>query len=320
MLRRLTAHIEIESAKRWAFDKVASVEITRDTESLTDTAVLRLPKKVKWKGESAMPIKRGDQIRISLGYDDDLQPAFAGYVTTIGMKSPVEIACEDYMFKLKQQAVVKKAYKSATIDDVLRDQNLPIQYKVLGEQHIGQYRVTVNTVAELLGHLKDHGGIRSFIRYENGAPVLYAGVLFEQGKAHKQVFSTGKNIIDDGQLKAQAAADVKIKVKAVSLMPNNKKNRVEVGDSDGEVRTLHTFNKTEQELKAWAEQELKRLKRDGLTGSFTTFGGDLLEKLDNIGIKIDGNKKGVYQVRKNMIKYGMDGFRQEITIGERVAE
>lgn len=317
---RLTANIEIRSAKRWTFDKVSSVEVVRDTEALTDTCVLRLPKKVTWQGEISNPLKRGDEIRVWLGYDDNLQFAFAGFITTIGLKTPIEITCEDFMFKLKAQPAVNKAYRSATLEQILADQNLPIKYKVFGEQHIGQYRVTANTVAELLGHLKDNGGVRSFIRYENDEPVLYAGVLFELGKTHKQVFSTGVNLIDDSQLKVQTAADVKIKVKAISLMPSNEKIRVDVGDSDGEVRTLHTYNKTEQELKSWAEQELKRLKRDGLTGSFTTFGAELVDKLDNVGIRIDGERKGVYQVQKNVIKYGTDGFRQEITIGERVAE
>lgn len=96
--------------------------------------------------------------------------------------------------------------------------------------------------------------------------------------------------------------------------------RVEVGDTDGETRTLHTYNKQEAELKAWAKQELERLKRDGLVGSFTTFGAELVDKLDNVGIKIDGERKGVYQVQKNVIKYSPSGFRQEITLGARVAE
>jgi len=317
---RLTAKIEIKSAKKWAFDKVASAEITRDIDTLTDTCVLQLPKKITWQGESSNPLKRGDEVTVWLGYDDELQFAFRGFITTIGLKTPITINCEDYMFKLKQQAAVKKAYKSATLEQILKDQNLGIKYKVFGEQSIGQYRVTADTVTGLLGHLKDHGGVRSFIRIENDEPVLYCGVLFEHDKTHKQVFATGVNLIDDSQLKVQNAEDVKIKIKAVSLMPNNKKVRVEVGDTDGERRTLHAYNKTEAELKAWAEQELKRLKRDGLTGSFTTFGAELVDKLDNVGIKIDGERKGVYQTQKNVIKYSPSGFRQEITIGARVAE
>jgi hypothetical protein len=317
---RLTAKIEIKSAKKWVFDKVASVEITRDIDTLTDTCVLQLPKKITWQGESSNPLKRGDEVTVWLGYDDELQFAFRGFITTIGLKTPITISCEDYMFKLKQQAAVKKAYKSATLEQILKDQNLGIKYKVFGEQSIGQYRVTADTVSALLGHLKDHGGVRSFIRIENDEPVLYVGVLFEHDKTHKQVFATGVNLIDDSQLKVQNAADVKIKIKAVSLMPNNKKIRVEVGDTDGERRTLHAYNKKEKELKAWAEQELKRLKRDGLTGSFTTFGAELVDKLDNVGVKIDGERKGVYQTQKNVIKYSTGGFRQEITIGSRVAE
>ena len=101
-------------------------------------------------------------------------------------------------------------------------------------------------------------------------------------------------------------------------MPDNKKKvKIEVGDADGELRTLHTYNKTEKELKAWAEQEIKRLKRDGLTGSFTTFGYRLVDKLDTIGLIIDGVKQGKYQVKKNVIKYGTSGYRQEITLGQR---
>lgn len=317
---RLTAKIEIKSAKIWIFDKVASVEITRDVDTLTDTCVLTLPRKVTWQGERSMPIKRGDEVTVRLGYDDELQLAFHGFITTLGLKTPVTITCEDDMFKLKQQPAKKLAYKSATLGQLLDDQQLGLRHKVFGEQHIGPYRVTAETVSGLLGQLKDHGGIRSFIRMENSEPVLYTGVLFEKDKTHKQVFATGVNLIDDSQLSVQNAADVKLKVKAISLMPNNKKVRVEVGDTDGETRTLHAYNKKEQELNAWAQQELKRLKRDGLTGSFTTFGAELVDKLDNVGIKIDGERKGVYQVQKNVITYSPGGFRQEITLGARVAE
>ncbi|MDR1274595.1 MAG: hypothetical protein LBK12_08595 [Odoribacteraceae bacterium] len=316
---RLTAKIEIRSAKTWTFDKVASVEITRDTDTLTDTCVMQLPRKVTWQGETSLPFKRGDEVTVSLGYDDALQLAFRGFITTIGLKTPVTITCEDYMFTLKQVEAKKRAYASATIGQVLADQSPGIRYRVFGEQGIGPYRVAADTVSGLLGDLKDHGDIRSFILLEEGEPVLHAGVLFERSKTHEQTFATGVNLIDDSQLAVQNAADVKIKLKAISILPNNDRVRVEVGDTDGETHTLHAYNKNEQELRAWAEQELKRLKRDGLTGSFTTFGTQLVDKLDNVAIKIDGKREGVYQVQKNVIKYSPAGFRQEITIGGRVA-
>lgn len=317
---RLTARITIEGERRWQLEEVTAVEITRDTEKLTDECKITLPKKVKWDGAAEIPVRRGDRVSVELGYDDDLQAAFTGYVREVGFKTPIVLTCEDEMFKLKQQPAQKKAYRNVDIETLLKDQGISYEIRVLGEQRLGQYRVTADTVASLLGKLQQQG-IRSFFRMEDGQPVLYCGVLFERETMPSQVFATGVNIIDDQSLEQQKADTMRLRVKAVSLMPDNKKKvKVEVGDADGELRVLHTYNKTESELKAWAEQEMKRLKRDGLTGSFKTFGYRLADKLDVIGIKIDGEKKGCYQVKKNVIKYDSGGFRQEITLGYRVAE
>ena len=314
---RLCAKIEIKGDRAWSFDFVNAVEITRDTEKLTTEAKIIMPKKVKWDKADKIPVKRGDSVKISLCYDDNLQTAFVGYVRDVGFKTPIVITCEDEMFKLKQMPTKKKAYRSVSLETLLKDQGISYRLNIMGEQALGAYRVTADTVAALLGKLSEQG-IRSFFRYENGAPVLYCGVLFERDTRPAQVFKTGLNIISDQSLQQQKAENMRLRVKAVSLMPDNKKIKVEVGDADGEHRTLHTYNKTESELKAWAEQEIKRLKRDGLTGSFTTFGHTLVDCLDAIGIVIDGVKSGVYQVKKNVVKYGDSGYRQEITLGLRV--
>lgn len=316
---RLTAKITIDGGRRWQLEEVTAVEITRDTEKLTDECRITLPQKVKWDGEPDIPVRRGDMVSVSLGYDGELQAAFSGYVRDVGFKTPIVLVCEDEMFKLKQQPAQKKAYRNVDLETLLKDQGIGCEIRVFGEQRLGQYRVTADTVASLLGKLQQQG-IRSFFRTEDGQPVLYCGVLFERETSPSQVFATGLNIIDDQSLEQQQADTMRLRVKAVSLMPDNKKVKVEVGDADGELRVLHTYNKTESELKAWAEQEVKRLKRDGLTGSFKTFGYRLVDKLDVIGMKIDGEKKGCYQVKKNVIKYDTGGFRQEITLGYRVAE
>lgn len=317
---KLCAKIEIKGDKTWVFEKITACEIVRDSEALTTTCKLILPRKVKWKGETSNPIKRGDKISVWLGYDDNLQLAFTGYVLRKGFKAPIEIFCEDEMFMLKQTPCVKKSYKNVDIHTLLKEQGLPYDIKVLGEQNIGQYRVNFENVAELLAHLKENN-IRTFFRFEDGKPVLYCGVLFDHGNEMRQVFATGVNIISDSSLDEQRAEDVKIKLRVVSLQPDNKKKiKVEIGDPDGEKRTLHCYGKTEAEAKAWGEQELERLKRDGLTGSYQTFGHVLLDVLDVIGIKIDGERKGKYQVHKNTITYGSSGFRQDITLGARAAE
>ncbi len=318
----LTCKIEFSGDKSWTLYKVTEVEIMRDAGQLTDTCRITLPKRVKWDGGSEIPLRRGDGVKVWLGYDGNLRSAFVGYVRDVGFKTPIVLGCEDEMYRLKTMAAQQKAYMSVDIETLLRDQGLGDMYtiNVLGEQNLGQYRVEADTVASLLGHLQENG-VRSFFRHEGGAPVLYSGVLFEK-KSYEvsQVFETGVNIIDDSGLEWTRSDDMRIKVKAISLMPDNSKIKVEVGDSDGEMRTLHTYNKQESELREWAGQELKRLKQDGLTGSFKTFGYKPVDVLDAVCMRIDGENKGVYQVNKNVIRFGDSGFRQEITLGQRLSE
>ena len=221
---RLCAKIEINGDRSWSLDFVTAVEITRDTEKLTAEAKIILPKKMKWDGSVEIPVKRGDRVRISLGYDDRLQLAFVGFVRDVGFKTPVVITCEDDMFRLKQMPAVKKAYRSVTLETLLKDQGITYRLNIMGEQSLGAYRVTADTVASLLGKLSEQG-IRSFFRYEGGVPVLYCGVLFERDPTPSQVFRTGLNIISDQSLRLQKAENMRLRVKAVSLMPDNKKSR-----------------------------------------------------------------------------------------------
>lgn len=309
---RLTSKIVLESERKWTIDHVTAVEIVRDTEQLTDTCKVTLPKSLKWDGQSSIPLRRGDRIQVWLGYDGVLELAFVGYIRDIGFKTPVVLTCEDEMYRLKQMPTMKKAYRTVTIAELLEGQGIK-GAKVFGEQRLGQFRVTEDNVASLLGRLQD-SGIRSFFRYENGTPVLYSGVLFERDVKPSQVFATGLNLIEYNRLEQVSADSQRIKVKATSIMPNNKRIRIEVGDMDGQTRTVHCYNKTEAELRAWAEQEIRRLKRDGLSGSFKTFGYRLVDKLDTIGIIIDGKRMGLYHVKKNIIRFDTSGYRQEVTI------
>ena len=157
---RLSANVEIKGDRSWSLDFVTAVTITRDTEKLTAEAQITLPKKMKWDGAAEIPVKRGDTVKISLGYDDDLQTAFVGYVRDVGFKTPITITCEDDMFMLKQMPAVKKAYRSVTLETLLKEQGITQRINVMGEQSLGAYRVTAETVASLLGKLSEQG-IRS---------------------------------------------------------------------------------------------------------------------------------------------------------------
>jgi len=316
---RLEAEIVIRGEKTWRLDRVAEAEITRDSDSLTATCRITVPRKAKWHGQAEIPVKRGDSVSVRLGYGGDLQQAFDGYVRSVGFKTPAVIECEDEMFRLKQMPAVKKAYRSADLETLLKDQGIKRPVRVTGEQRIGAYRVTDDTVASLLARLKETG-VRSFFRTEGGVPELWCGVLFGRSGARQLPFATGVNIVDFQSLEQQRADAMRVRIRAISLMPDNTRIKIEAGDADGELRTLHAYNKNREELKAWAEQEAARMKRDGLAGSFTALGGRLADRMDTVSLRIDGRRMGVYEVEKNVIRYGTGGIRQEITIGRRTGE
>lgn len=310
----LTARLEIDSALRWRLDQLTEAEVVRSVDNLTATARISLPKQIRWNGAATLPLRHGDAVRLWLGYDGRMELAFSGYIRRIGLKTPVVLECEDDMYQLKQQPAQRLAYTNASIEQLLRDQSIGYPLRVMGEQRLGAYRVQADTVASMLGQLGQQG-IRAFFVPTATGSELCCGVLFDRDGVAKHSFATGRNIIDDRDLKQQRADDMRICVHAIGLMPDNKRIHVQVGDADGERRTLHTYNKTEAELRAWAEQEVARLKRDGLCGRFTTFGGSLVGLLDMVSISIDGHSMGTHQVQANTIKYGTAGFRQEITIG-----
>jgi hypothetical protein len=313
---KLTAKITIKSEKQWQLDTIAEVQVKLDTAALTQTCTLTLPKRIKWEGQTTLPLKRGDAVEVWLGYDGKLTEVFAGYIRDIQPKNPVKIECEDEMYRLKLLKAQPMAYKDATLDRLLADQKTGCTVEVLGEQRLGQYRVTAQTVAGALQDLADNG-IRSFFRLADGKPVLTCGVLFDRSSATRHVLKTGVNIVSDRDLQQASADAMRLRVKVISMQPGGKKITAEVGDEDGELRTLHCYGKSKDEAEAWAKQELARLKVDGLTGSVTTFGQEHINLLDEVTIILDGVRKGTYQVKSNTITFGLSGYRQKVELGNK---
>ena len=63
---------------------IESVNIKRSVESLADTATITLPATVFNKALNIdEKIKRGDAVKIELGYDDKLKSEFEGYLESI---------------------------------------------------------------------------------------------------------------------------------------------------------------------------------------------------------------------------------------------
>ena len=319
---RLVSRITIEAGStRWQFSSVAECNIVEDMGSLTDTCELKLPRNIKWQGyisEKGMPpIKRGDRITIELGYDDDLKVRFAGYIRSVDVKVPITIKCEDGMFLLKTLKAEPKAFKNATLKEIVEHllKGTNISYKLIDDNiQVGSWRITQPNVSQELQELKDKVMLSSYFRFIDGKSVLYIGLAYPIDNREKHLFKHSKNIISE-DFTYRDKDDIRVRVEAQSFNAKHKKITYEYGDKDGEVIKLRIDGLTEEELKKYALQALERYKQSGFKGSFETFGVPEVRKCDMVEIHASDGNSGTYLVNKNEISFGTKGYRQKIELG-----
>ena len=255
---KLCSEITIEGDKTWLFNAVADCNIVEDVSTLTDTCEIQLPKKIKWQEAVAKngkpPIKRGDKITIKLGYDGDLQTRFTGFIRSVDAKVPITIKCEDGMFVLKSHKVKPKAFKNASLHEIMSYllEGTSIQFQLMDKNiKVGNWRLTKTHASEELQELKEKMMLSSYFRRINGESILYIGLAYPLDNRKKVKFMYGKNIIDEN-FEYRDKEDIRVRCEAQSFNAKNKKVTYEYGDKDGDVIKIRMDGLTENELKKYA--------------------------------------------------------------------
>ena len=319
---KLCSEITIEGDKTWLFNAVANCNIVEDVSTLTDTCEIQLPKKIKWQEAVAKngkpPIKRGDKITIKLGYDGDLQTRFTGFIRSVDAKVPITIKCEDGMFVLKSHKVKPKAFKNASLHEIVSYllEGTSIQFQLMDKNiKVGNWRLTKTHASEELQELKEKMMLSSYFRRINGESILYIGLAYPLDNRKKVKFMHGKNIIDEN-FEYRDKEDIRVRCEAQSFNAKNKKVTYEYGAKDGDVIKIRMDGLTENELKKYAIEAVERYKQSGFKGSFETFGQPEVSKCDMVEIHASDGNSGVYLVKKLEIEFGTNGYRQKIELGQ----
>lgn len=327
---RLTSKITIG---QYSFINCVEVQIDSSWNQLTDTCMITIPRKVKWEGKDLASgnkpaINVGDGVKIELGYNFQFSTYFSGYVTSISVKTPVTIECQDAFWFLKQCSGSFSLGKNSTLSNVI-DQvkkiynasNIKKQYGVnLSfapiDATIGSFRADRVSMAFVLSTLKDKLGIVSFSRNN----IIYSGLAYysDQQSTVQRIFNY--NIISDN-LEYRKAADIKIKL-VVKSLDNKNLAPVEVGDADGDARTYHVAGMSSQaQMKAVGERELPKYKYTGWFGSFQTFGDAFIKHGDVIDM-VDGtipDRNGKFLVKKVSTSFGVSGFRNSVELDRQAS-
>jgi len=308
------------SIGKYVFFNVNSVSIELSRKGQVGRATIVLPRRYN-KNNIQEAIFEGDAVNIKLGYNGRLNDEFSGYVSSIGCNIPVEIECEDFMYKLKRTSVKPKSWKSVKLVDIIKyvapDAVIEVNDITMAPYYIkGQI-----TAAKVLESIKDQFGLDVYMRPDGK---VYVGIAYNEGEAVKSkpiIYRAGLNIIDQ-DLKYQRADGVRIKLRMISLLKSGKQLTYEAGDPDGELRTIHEYNLLEQEMKAMVDERLKLFKFDGLQGTFEAFGEPYARHSMIANIKDDKNPgyDGSYLIDTVRTRFGTStGYRREITLGKKAS-
>lgn len=319
-MQRLTCRILIGS---FEFDYVNELEIASTWNEFTDKATIRLPKKLEFNGkpvingENAL-FKRGDAVEIWLGYDDQLNREFVGFVSDVNPSLPIVITAEDFAWKLKQSNITK-SYRTVNLQTLLGD-ILTGEYAIDFEAEdieLGKFRISNANIVEVFEELKKSYGLITFI--QDGK--LYSGLPYKESLQDEQNYNLEQNVADSSSLIYSRADDKKIKVKAVSIYPDNTKEEIELGDADGEQKTFNFYDVPKSELEATAKRELERVKVDGYTGAMTTFGVPFAQHNDAAIIKSEKTpeRTGTYLIKGTVVTFGVNGFRRVLSLDKKIS-
>lgn len=300
-----------------------SIHKIGSTAKIKIPATARLVKSGKYIGSeaTAKKLERGDRIDIYLGYGSDLRLEHSGYIYKVDYTTPVEIECEGYEYELRKDCPTK-SWRSTTLKEILEylTEGTAI---VIKEQQLSLGMKLTNfvikagqTKLQVLQKLKDDYRLNIHIV----GPELWAGLNNAQETA-KVKYILNRNTIKNNELKYRSADEVKLKVKAVWVKPDNSRTEVEVGDKDGQVRTAFFYDvSSPKDLEQIALKEMEKYKFSGYEGKITTFLQPyaIPGMIASLEDEQYGERKGDYYITGTKVSFGTGGARRTVELGTKV--
>lgn len=320
---------------------VNSVTIKQSVENLGATATVVIPRNFKRNdGKGILDcIKVGDAATIRLGYNDNIETEFTGYITNISDTTPITIELEDEWWQMKKKRLTK-SWKTARLDEVLQFMfsDYRIDKRVDCDLTTG-YVIDNKTAYEEAKKLRDSYGFTIHLDTVKKTVLAYYPYSFDGFDTHTYVFGTKDcTLIDElrqkqlapnivkNELKFTRKDDMHLSITCQYTDRAGKAQKFNVGETDNpdaQQRTLNLgANMTEEEAKRLAQSEIDRISFDGYEGKITGFGLPRTKAGDAVKL-IDPNnpeREGTYLIKAVTVTYGVGkGFRRENELSYKIS-
>jgi hypothetical protein len=314
-----------ETRKELVLRNVNAVHIESSWKRLTDSAEITLPRKAIYLEQGKTKVnfykvkelfKRGDAVTIELGYNGNYVTEFTGYITHVSADIPIKIKLEDEMYQLKKLPV-NISLQTSSLSNLLKKIIPGYEVDAL-EVELGALRFAKTTVAKVLEYLQDE---YSLFSYMDGKKLVCGKIYADDSEAETVDLHLEKNVVNN-DLNYKDKEDVLIRINAVSTLKNGDKIEVTVGDETGEERQLSYYGiEIEAELTKLANEDLKKYKVDGFTGSVKAFGIPFFKHGMKVNLTSDlyPDRNGLYYVEETIVDFNdTPSYRRKGQLGDKV--
>jgi prophage tail gpP-like protein len=308
------------------FERIHAVEIEESIDMVGKTCVLQVPTTARLERvdyvtevETAKEFHTGDEVVVRMGYDGQLVEEFRGFVRRIAPGTPLELECEDLVYVLNRKRL-QQAFRNTTLEGllafILADTGIElatevpaINFTIFSFQNV--------TAAAALKKLAGDYGLR--IYFSSYGQLVVGLASTTDGTVVTYVY--GRNVIKHS-LEWVDEDDVQLKVKAVSVSRDNVFTKEEVGDPEGEVRTIFFYDLADgEDLGERALQELTKYKYSGYRGKLTGFLMPICRIGNTVRYRDDNfaNREGDYLVESVKTNLSTSGGRRSVTLGLKLS-
>ena len=301
---------------------VDSVTIKRSVETLSDTAIIVLPGSCANKTlDVESKLKEGDEVTISLGYNNDLKMEFKGYLNTIQTNDgSITLECEDSIWLFRKE-LADKEHKSISVKSLLQKvvQEVDGKFSVSCDYDFAYDKFVIKdaTAYDVLKKIQE----------ETRANIYFSGNVLHCHPQYSEItnetpvrydFSVN---VEKSNLKYKSEKDRKYFVEVEGIPSSGKRVTVTFGTMGGDKRNIKVYGVTDKEsLLKRAKEELSTLVYTGFEGNFTGWLIPYCEPAYKIELRDDDypEKNGNYYVVATEVKFSSSGGERTVTIGKKI--
>ena len=299
---------------------LTEVKITTSVLNLSDTATITTPGQYlnTWR-KIEDKVHVGDAVTIKLGYDNNLETEFTGYLKRISRDNKsLVLECEDALW-LTNKMVADMEYKSISLKELLTgilaqvdpEMTVECDYDFTYEKMV----VFKSTALDVLK--KVHEDTKANIWFEG--KTLHVHPVYQQAKGDKPVIYDTEVNVQSNELKWKDQTDRKVLIEVAYTNAKGEISKQQFGVGGGEKVTRFVKANNEGDLKKAAENEYNLWNYSGHEGSFTGWLVPVVKAGGSVRLRDKERPEGVYYVTGVEIEFGRNGAKRKVTLGRKLS-